>query len=906
MSRCKAIIFGFILTCSAISLKAQVIGEFVSYAPGAQTQALKIPCTHDFQLVLKESDVLSDGTNLPGSMDYTVYFPVDSVSGYLLLNHENIAGSVTRHEFSFDPNTQLWNVGQSSYINFTDVVGTYRPCAGGVTPWGTLFSGEEYLSASDLNADGYLDAGWLYEVDPITGVLMDQNGDGLKDKCWSMGRMNHENVCFMDDSLTAYYGADVTSQGFLYKFVADQKGDFSAGSLFVLKKTSLLAPDGVWIPVPNATPDQCDSVSNYAVSIGATNFNRIEEVEIGPDGKIYFAATTNGRIYRLNDVGDSIAQFEIFVNNQTYTVQTESGPVSFAWGAGSDNLAFDPQGNLWVLQDNAFGYILVVGSNHTMANPAIRIFGQSPLGSEPTGITFSEDGNYMFISFQHPTGTNSFVQQDAAGNNVVFNKAVTVVIARKEFLGQQIDAEISSLPADLCLDAAALVLTTNAYTGVFSGAGIAGDSLYVLDAGVGEHGVSFYYADSAGCMLYLSQNYSVHALPDLQFQYDSLYCYYDSVYAVQSNYAGTIFSGLNSDSTGFFNPKLLGEGEHVMYATYTDQFGCEDADSFLVTVSFPNFPAISGLDSLYCKNGLPDTLQLSPISSVFTLSEGMSGFVFSPDLTVSQTVYFEFEFLDSLGCIYSGNAETEIAAPQTNSISGIQLSYCQNSDTIVPILIPAGGLLSGDGVSGDVIIPSLTLTGFNEITYETIDTNGCAFVSAESFLIIAPAFITAGSDELICEHTSIQLNGFPAGGFWSGSFVTSAGYLESDSVGLGIHFYTYEWIDGNGCFVSDTMQLIVDDCLKLAEEKRAIDMLIYPNPAADVTSIHYEILLGAEVAFKISDSFGKTILAENLGHQSPGIYQRIVETNQFSNGVYVITITTNGSEYSKKLIVLGS
>ncbi len=105
------------------------------------------------------------------------------------------------------------------------------------------------------------------------------------------------------------------------------------------------------------------------------------------------------------------------------------------WGIGNDNLAFDGEENLWVLQDGGNNHIWVVGPTHTAGTPAVRLFGKTPSGSEPTGITFTPDYRFMFISIQHPAAGNTAAQTDAAGVSVVFNAASTLVIARVENLG---------------------------------------------------------------------------------------------------------------------------------------------------------------------------------------------------------------------------------------------------------------------------------------------------------------------------------------------------------------------------------------------------------------------------------------------------------------------------------------
>jgi hypothetical protein len=127
----------------------------------------------------------------------------------------------------------------------------------------------------------------------------------------------------------------------------------------------------------------------------------------------------------------------VFVGNSsagmTYDVDGPGPLGTQSWGLGNDNMAFDGEGNLWILNDGGGGHIWVVGPTHTQASPQVKLFARTPAGGEPTGISFSPDYRYMFLSFQHPTATGS--QTDAAGVSVTFNTHTTVVIARSEHLG---------------------------------------------------------------------------------------------------------------------------------------------------------------------------------------------------------------------------------------------------------------------------------------------------------------------------------------------------------------------------------------------------------------------------------------------------------------------------------------
>jgi hypothetical protein len=123
-----------------------------------------------------------------------------------------------------------------------------------------------------------------------------------------------------------------------------------------------------------------------------------------------------------------------------------AGPLGTeSWGTGNDNLCFDAEGNLWVLQDGGRNHIWVIAPTHAQASPQVRLFAKTPAGSEPTGITFSPDYNFLFLSFQHPSGSNSTSQTDAASASVVFNTHTTVVIARTENLGSPVSLPLSFL-----------------------------------------------------------------------------------------------------------------------------------------------------------------------------------------------------------------------------------------------------------------------------------------------------------------------------------------------------------------------------------------------------------------------------------------------------------------------------
>ena len=116
--------------------------------------------------------------------------------GYLSLNHEiaSLQGGVTVFDLTFDHLHKFWEIQQGLPIDFSAVGGINRPCSGGITPWGTVISGEESILTSDLDSNGYNDSGWLIESRPSDRQFVQ--------KIWKAGNALHENCVIAADQKT--------------------------------------------------------------------------------------------------------------------------------------------------------------------------------------------------------------------------------------------------------------------------------------------------------------------------------------------------------------------------------------------------------------------------------------------------------------------------------------------------------------------------------------------------------------------------------------------------------------------------------------------------------------------------------------------------------------------------------
>ncbi|WP_341228253.1 alkaline phosphatase PhoX [uncultured Arcticibacterium sp.] len=412
------------------------LSNFTSLIPENQNDSLFIPSGYNFQVIAQRGDLMSDGNAFPPKFDFTGFVPINqsSTNGYLSINSEYAPGAVSIMDINFDSTTLRWSKSNSSAIDFSPVVGTIANCSGSVTPWNTIITCEEYATSIDSNNDNYNDTGWAIEINPATRTIVNN------EKIWALGNFAHENLVVHPNQRTVYQGAD-SNPGYLFKYVADMAQNLHSGKLYVYVGSK--SGSGNWILLNNTTKVERNTTMSQAANLGATSFAGIEDVEISPkDGKVYLAVKGESAVYRFEDSdplsGTTVTNFETYVggSGQTYNLDTQSGIINEPWGTGNDNLAFDNEGNLWVLQDGSKNFVWLVDTLHTQLNPSVKIFMRTPAGSEPTGLTFSPDNKFMFMSIQHPSGANnSSTQQDVNSSNITFEKDVSLIIARNETWG---------------------------------------------------------------------------------------------------------------------------------------------------------------------------------------------------------------------------------------------------------------------------------------------------------------------------------------------------------------------------------------------------------------------------------------------------------------------------------------
>lgn len=212
--------------------------------------------------------------------DFNGFIPLGANRGYLYTGWEGAgrdgASAVSRLTLNRIDGKWQSDLSSSKMIDLSPVDGGSVLCSGVVTPWGTPLLAEEYFFYNTAvwnhpdnhddderasfqkgndntyikpkNMSQYLGKmanpyryGYMIEIDNAASP----DAERLI-KHYATGRLSHETAAIMPDMKTVYmsdddsgaYGGDTyntASGGVLFKFVADVKGDLSAGTLYAAK-----------------------------------------------------------------------------------------------------------------------------------------------------------------------------------------------------------------------------------------------------------------------------------------------------------------------------------------------------------------------------------------------------------------------------------------------------------------------------------------------------------------------------------------------------------------------------------------------------------------------------------------------------------------------------------------------
>jgi FtsP/CotA-like multicopper oxidase with cupredoxin domain len=357
----------------------------------------------------------------------------------------------------------------------------------------------------------------------------------------------------------------------------------------------------------------------------------------------------------------------------------------------------------------------------------------------------------------------------------------------------------------VCENAAPVVLNATPSGGIYSGAGISGNSFLPSLTGNGSFEVYYDYMDASGCIASDSTDITVLDTPVVSITALGNYCDNDGPVTLNGNPAGGTFSG-SGVAGNTFDPRT-GAGSYPVIYIYTAPDGCISSDGTTATVSAAPAVMLTGPDSM-CVNEGAVTLQGLPSGGAFSGATVTSSF--DPAAAGAGDHYIYYHYTDGAGC---SNADTALITVLSLPVITftIPAAVCANQDSVALIALPSGGIFTGTGVNGNYFYPALADTGDFYIRYIFADSNGCVAEDSAVLHVDSVPFIQLHTVAPLCINAApVTLTGEPAGGFFSGPGITGA-ILDPAAAGAGMHAASYIYITGAGCSDTSNFTVTIND-----------------------------------------------------------------------------------------------
>jgi len=202
----------------------------------------------------------------------------------------------------------------------------------------------------------------------------------------------------------------------------------------------------------------------------------------------------------------------------------------------------------------------------------------------------------------------------------------------------------------------------------------------------------------------------------------------------------------------------------------------------------------------------------------------------------------------------------------------------------------------GDGNSSSNENPSHQYSSSGVYTVELSVGNGVGTDTELQTITIndLPNVSVTSPISLVCNTDGeFDLTGSPSGGDFSGPGMNGSTFNPSIAA-IGSNTIIYSYTDNNGCSASSQVNISVDNCLGI-EQNKLSSLVLYPNP----NNGHFtfsKILEDAQVEIYSID--GKMIYNKVLSKQN-----KWIDISDSENGIYNLKIILNGSERNFRFVL---
>jgi hypothetical protein len=204
------------------------------------------------------------------------------------------------------------------------------------------------------------------------------------------------------------------------------------------------------------------------------------------------------------------------------------------------------------------------------------------------------------------------------------------------------------------------------------------------------------------------------------------------------------------------------------------------------------------------------TLNTGMPSGGMYMGNNVSGSAYNPSMVGTDTL--TYVFVDSNSCSDTITQTITVNALPTVALGNLT-DVCENTPAFaLSGGTPAGGMYSGNNVSGGSFDPGAAGTGSTTITYTYTDGNSCTDSAQNTIMVntvTAAVFNYIGHS---CNnHDPINLATYasPAGGTFSGGSV-SGNNFDPSAAGTGVHTVSYTFTNSNNCSDSASRTITVE------------------------------------------------------------------------------------------------
>jgi hypothetical protein len=399
-----------------------------------------------------------------------------------------------------------------------------------------------------------------------------------------------------------------------------------------------------------------------------------------------------------------------------------------------------------------------------------------------------------------------------------------------------------------------------------------------------------------GCDSLVTQTVQLFEIEDAEINnLNTTYCENATTVSLTVSPSGGTLSGPGVSGL-IFDPQAAGTGVHTLVYEAVDINGCVVSTEETVEVLEVPEVSVSLGNEAYCPYTTQVDIITSPAGGTVT-GTSVDGLVFNPSQAGPGNFAIIYFYEDANGCSATDTFNVEVHEPTQSELSGLSETFCDNDPVAQISPSPAGGTLSGPGVTNLNFNPANANVGINELSYEFTDAFGCTYTDIHEVEVFEAPIVNLGADTTITEGDSLLLDAGNPGAWylWTTTETTQQIFIsETGTYGVTV-------TDDNGCSNFDDVTVEVLVWVNDPDLLNAIT--IFPNPTTGLFNISFESDRARRVQIEIFDPTGRRVSYQSVIFNAPGEYNVPCDIGSMPSGSYFIRITADDTHVNTQPIL---